>query len=74
MENLENLMDIFFTRVEIPIINCPPGLDGAEVEYQDENLLALGIVENGKLVMETGEVIPEDAVIVWGKGRWVINW
>jgi len=66
--------DIFFKRVEIPIINCPPGLDGAEVEYEDEDLQLLGIVENGCLVTETSEDIPENTTITWGKGYWKITW
>jgi hypothetical protein len=67
-------MDIFFTRVEIAIINCPPELEGAEVEYSDSELLLSGVVENGKLVVETSDEIPEGTTIQWGKGRWVINW
>jgi len=70
---MENL-DIFFNRVEIAIVNCPPGLNGAQVEYEDSNLAVVGVVENNKLVVETAEEIPEDAVIVWGCGRWIISW
>jgi len=70
---MENL-DIFFNRIEIPIINCPPGLEGAEVQYSDADLLIEGVVEKGCLVVETTDEIPEGTTIQWGRGRWVINW
>jgi len=70
---MENL-DIFFNRVEITIVNCPPGLNGAQVEYTDSSLMVFGVVENEKLVVETADEIPDDAVIVWGKGTWTISW
>jgi hypothetical protein len=70
---MDELINSLFSEVEIPIVNCPPGLEGAEVEYTDEALQVLGTVKNGKLVVD-GVDVPEGATIQWGKGKWVINW
>jgi len=69
MEFLDNL----FNAVEITINNCPDGLEGAEVHYEDADLIVVGIVENGKLIVESVD-IPENVSITWGKGRWTISW
>jgi len=68
-----NLEDMF-SEIAIPIIGCPPGLEGAEIEYQDQNLELLGTVKDGHLIVSTADEIPEGTAIVWGKGRWVISW
>ena len=67
-------LDILFNRIEIPIVGCPPELEGVEVEYQDSDLQLLGVVEKGCLVVETSDEIPEGTTIRWGRGRWTINW
>ncbi len=67
-------LEILFNRIEIPIINCPPELEGATVEYSDADLLLDGVVEKGCLVVETSDEIPEGTTIQWGRGCWVINW
>jgi len=74
MDELVNALNALFSEIEIPIDGCPPGLEGAEVEYKDEDLQLLGYVRGNKLVVETAEEIPEGAVITWGRGRWVISW
>ena len=69
MEFLDNL----FNTVEITINNCPDGLEGAEVQYEDADLVVVGIVKNGKLIVESVD-IPENVSITWGEGRWTISW
>jgi len=67
------ILDIFFNRVEITIVNCPPSLNGAEVEYEDGNVSLMGVVEDGKLVIEVADA-PEIEAITWGSGTWKIRW
>jgi hypothetical protein len=73
-DQINELLDALFgPTVEIPIVNCPPELENAEVEYQDADLQLIGVVRNGKLIAESADEIPEGTVIVWGKGHWVIS-
>jgi hypothetical protein len=69
----ELLNALFSDPIEIPILDCPDGLEGAEIEYADESLQIVGTVRNGKLVVDACDV-PEGTTIKWGHGRWVISW
>jgi len=71
---MEDWINSLFSQVEIPIINCPPELNGANVEYEDSTLQVGGVVENGKLIVEASDDIPESVTITWGRGRWIISW
>jgi len=74
MDEINELLESLFSEpTEIVILDCPPGLEGAEIEYSDLDLLVSGVVKNGKLISDDAD-IPEGATIAWGKGTWVIRW
>jgi len=74
MDEINELLESLFSEpTEIVILDCPPGLEGAEIEYSDLDLLVSGVVKNGKLISDNAD-IPEGVTIAWGKGTWVIRW